>query len=216
MSEHRHQRFIIAAALAGLVGAGLWASGLVASAPPLILISADVFSAVYLLLILAMARRLTPDILRRRAAGADEGVPLIVLIAVGIVATSLTAIFLVLGAPGGAHVGGRALALGSVPLGWAMLHTVFAFHYAGAFYAPLAGSPGTGDAGRLEFSKTREPGIWDFLYFSFVVGMTAQVSDVVVAESGMRKLVLSHSVLAFFFNTVIVALAVNSVISLGP
>lgn len=214
MSEHRHQRFVIAAVVAGISGAGLWLGGLVASVPPLVLIVADVFSTLYLALMLAQAARLTPDDLRRHAAEADEGVPLIVLIAVGIVATSLTAIFLVLSAPGGVQAMARALSLASIPLGWAMLHTVFAFHYAGAFYAP-SGLDAGGDAGGIEFRQTEEPGVWDFLYVSFVIGMTAQVSDVVVVETPMRKLVLAHSVLAFFYNTVILALAVNSAISLG-
>ncbi len=212
LREHRHQRFVIAAALAALGGAGLWLGGVVTSLPPLVLIVVDVFSTLYLLLMLAQAARLTPDDLRRHAAEADEGIPLIVLIAVGIVATSLTAIFLVLSAPGGG-AGGGALSLGSIPLGWAMLHTVFAFHYAGVFYAPADADHG--DAGGIAFPETGEPGVWDFLYFSFVIGMTAQVSDATVSQTGMRRLVLAHSVLAFFYNTVILALAVNAAINLG-
>ncbi len=211
MGEHRHRRFIIAAAVAATTGVVLWSGGVVTALPPLILIAADVFSVLYLALMLAQAPRLTPEVLRQHAAEADEGLPLIVLVAVGIVGTSLTAIFLVLSAPGGTDAPLRALSLGSIPLGWAMLHTVFAFHYAGEFYAPVAG----GDAGGIDLPGTTEPGLWDFVYVSFVVGMTAQVSDVVVTQTGMRRLVLAHSVLAFFYNTVILALAVNAAVSLG-
>ena len=54
-----------------------------------------------------------------------------------------------------------------------------------------------------------EPGSWDFLYYSFVVGMTAQVSDVQVLSTAMRRVTLAHGVVSFFYNTVLLALAVN-------
>ena len=57
--------------------------------------------------------------------------------------------------------------------------------------------------------------IWDFLYFSFTIGMTAQVSDVVVTAGGLRRVVLLHSIGAFFYNTVILALAVNAGLALS-
>ena len=212
--EHRHRNFILSAILALVSGAVIRATGGVTLALPLVLIVADMFSAFYLVLLLSQAAGLTPDVLRRHATDADEGLPLILMVAVGIVATSMTAIFLVLAAPGGVSVAGGALALCSVPLGWAMLHSVFAFHYAREFYTPQEGD-GARDTGGLEFPGTPEPGIWEFLYFSFVIGMTAQVSDVVVKRTPMRRLALSHSVLAFFFNTVILALAVNAAVNLG-
>jgi uncharacterized membrane protein len=214
--EHRHRNFILSAILALVSGAVIRATGGVTLALPLVLIVADMFSALYLVLLLSQAAGLTPDVLRRHATDADEGLPLILLVAVGIVATSMTAIFLVLAAPGGVSVAGGGLALCSVPLGWAMLHSVFAFHYAREFYTPQEGEgDGARDTGGLEFPGTPEPGIWEFLYFSFVIGMTAQVSDVVVKRTPMRRLALSHSVLAFFFNTVILALAVNAAVNLG-
>jgi uncharacterized membrane protein len=96
----------------------------------------------------------------------------------------------------------------SVPLGWATPHTVMAFHYAHLFYA---GHPSSHlvDAGGLAFPGTREPRSWDFLYYSFVVGMTAQVSDVQVVSTSMRQITLVHGMVSFFVNTVIIALAVN-------
>ena len=63
------------------------------------------------------------------------------------------------------------------PLGWFMLHTMMAFHYAYLFYSEPPGKEG---GGGLVFPDTKEPGAADFLYYSFVVGMTAQVSDVQV------------------------------------
>ena len=65
----------------------------------------------------------------------------------------------------------------------------------------------------LKFPGTGEPGSWDFLYFSFVVGMTAQVSDVQVLTTQMRRATLKHSIVSFFFNTVLIAMAVNAVVA---
>jgi uncharacterized membrane protein len=83
-----------------------------------------------------------------------------------------------------------------------------ALHYAHLFYsAPtLHDGPATGG---LQFPETQEPEPWDFLYYSFVIGMTAQVSDVQVCSVAMRRVTLAHGVVSFFFNTVILALAVN-------
>jgi uncharacterized membrane protein len=97
-----------------------------------------------------------------------------------------------------------------VPLNWATLHTIMAFHYAHLFYAPSEeGGAKMRDAAGLEFPKTKEPSVADFVYFSFVVGMTAQTSDVDVTSRVMRNTTIAHAVVAFFFNTVILALAVN-------
>ena len=114
-------------------------------------------------------------------------------------------------APGG-HRRYRAgiLAVASVPLGWLTLHTLAAFHYANLFYAP---EPGGGEAGGLDFPGTEDPGPWDFLYFAFVIGMTAQVSDVVVRTTAMRRTTLAHGIGSFFYNTVILALAVNAAVA---
>ncbi len=77
------------------------------------------------------------------------------------------------------------------------------------FYRPEAGQ----SAGGLAFPETETPSAWDFLYMSFVVGMTAQVSDVVTTATPMRRMVLAHSVASFFYNTVILALAVNAAVT---
>ena len=78
------------------------------------------------------------------------------------------------------------------------------------YYAPA----GDGDAGGLEFPQTPEPGLWDFLYYAYVVGMTAQVSDVAVTREAQRRITLVHGIFSFFYNTVILALAVNAAANL--
>jgi uncharacterized membrane protein len=84
---------------------------------------------------------------------------------------------------------------------WSLIHTIFALHYAHLFYGK--------DKAGLIFPGNSEPNYWDFMYYSFVVGMTFQVSDVQIASHELRRLTLVHGVLSFFFNTVILALAVS-------
>jgi uncharacterized membrane protein len=97
-----------------------------------------------------------------------------------------------------------------VLLGWLTLHTVAAFRYAHLYYTPVpSGTGASRDAGGLAFPSTSEPGPWDFLYYSLVIGMTSQVSDVQTLSAEMRRTTLVHGVTSFFFNTVILALAVN-------
>ena len=72
-----------------------------------------------------------------------------------------------------------------------------------------------GDEKDLDFPGQGDPGAWDFLYYSFVVGMTAQVSDVQVTTTVMRRATLLHGVVSFFFNTVFIAMAVNAGVALA-
>lgn len=202
-----------AAALIGLaVGA---ACGFLSQPQPFV-IGGDAFFAVYLVLMAWHAKDLTPHDLRRRATFEDEGMPLIALITVGAIGLSLGSLFTTLGRDDGPGTLGLALSLVSVPLGWLTLHTVAAFRYGHLYYsrADAAGEKPQ-DAGGLGFPKTDEPSSWDFLYHSFVVGMTAQVSDVQVLTPKMRRLVLIHGIAAFFYNTVLLAFAVNVAVNMG-
>ena len=105
------------------------------------------------------------------------------------------------------------LGLATVVLSWSLLHTVFGLRYAHAFYGD-SGPPGESlHAGGLVFPGKRKPDYFDFAYYSFVVGMTCQVSDVQITSYRMRRLTLLHSVLAFGFNTIILALLINTVSS---
>jgi len=104
----------------------------------------------------------------------------------------------------------RMLLVGAtIAASWTLVHTVFALHYAHHYYGdgPIPGP--SDDRGGLAFPGDLPPDYWDFLYFSFVVGMTCQVSDVQVTSRPMRRITLGHGVLSFFFNTVILALAIN-------
>ncbi len=175
------------------------------------LLGADAFFATYLVLTLHLAQTASPDVLRRTVEQDDEGLPFILALAVGVIGISLTSILLVLNAEGTPSATAKILALGSVPLGWAMLHSLLAFHYAHLFYRPVAADT----KGGLNFPRTKTPGPWDFLYFSFGIGMTAQVSDITTTSMPMRKMVTGHAVASFFYNTVILALAVNAAVTAG-
>jgi uncharacterized membrane protein len=94
---------------------------------------------------------------------------------------------------------------------WTLTHTIFALHYTHHFYGDDEALEGQQDRGGMEFPGGNSPDYWDFLYFSFVIGMTCQVSDVVVTSRSARRMVLAHGVLTFFFNTFILALSVNFV-----
>ena len=93
-------------------------------------------------------------------------------------------------------------------------HTTAAFHYAHRFYSERDRQGGERhDRRGLVFPGAEEPGTWDFLYHAFVIGMTAQVSDVQISDTSMRRLALFHSAASFFFNTVILALVVSVVLA---
>ena len=108
------------------------------------------------------------------------------------------------------HVSLTFLALG---FSWLLIHTRFAFHYAHCYYFVGRQQHAERDGG-LDFPGEREPDYLDFAYFSFVIGMTSQVSDVLVTSRPMRRLILMHGLLAFGFNVVVVALSVNIFASL--
>lgn len=173
-----------------------------------LLIAGDVFFIVYLVLTALLALGGTAADMRKRAAYEDEGGFIIILMTVIASAISLGAIFTLVNREGTAGLQ-LVLAASSIPLGWITLHTVMAFHYAHLYYTPHHGGAKRSDCGGLEFPGTREPQTWDFIYQSFVVGMTCQVSDVPVTSTALRRLTMAHSVVSFFFNTTVIALAVN-------
>lgn len=204
----RHTRIIIAFAL-GLLAAALAPLGLGDRA----LLGADLFFLTYLVLTSRVIRRLTPaDLRHHHGDDTDEGARLIVALAFAGVAVSLLAVLASLLGKGTGWQWQPVLAVASVPLGWATLHTVMAFHYAGLYYGTSGAGP---DAGGLGFPGKGDPGVWDFLYFSLTLGMCSQTSDVTVETSDLRRVVALHAVTAYFYNTVILALAVNAALSVG-
>jgi uncharacterized membrane protein len=199
-----------------LLGAGVFAADAASSGPVRLIAAGDTFFTVYLVQFARFMTEATPDRFRDKASYGDEGVFLIFLITSAAVIISFAAIFTLVNRDLHTSLFELALSVASVPLAWLMFHTVAAFHYAHRYYTKRGG-PGGGreDMRGLAFPGTKEPVAWDFLYYAFVIGMTAQVSDVQVYDTRMRRLTLIHGIASFFFNTVIFALAVNVVVNLG-
>ncbi len=170
----------------------------------------DAFFLLYLCMGFVLAGGLTHSDLDQRASDEDEGILIVLILTLAAISLSTADIFTALNqkpAPAPLWLG---IALLSAPLGWATLHTISAFHYANLHY--FCDDDGA-CVPALKFPETEKPGPWDFIYFSFVIGMTAQVSDVLVQTTRMRRSVLFHSVVSFFFNTVLIAMAVNAAVA---
>src|SRR5260370_30306487 len=115
---------------------------------------------------------------------------------------------------GGYFIVHLLLTLLTVVFSWTLVHTVYGLRYAHAFYGDSDESGGHQHGGGLIFPGDRPPNYFDFAYFSFVIGMTCQVSDVQITSRRMRRIALVHSILSFGFNTMILAVLVNTVSSL--
>jgi uncharacterized membrane protein len=206
----RHIRFVVA------LGCGLaaFAIGRLADLPVALLAGGDVFYGVFLGLSLILVAGQSASDLERRAQNEDEGVAVVFLIIVATMLFFVVAVFEALAGRHGGEVAPLLLAGLGAPLGWLVLHTAMAFRYADLHYFddPFTTAD---NAGNLDFPGGGKPCAWDFLYFSFVIGMTCQVSDVAVRSTVMRRAVLWHGLAAFFFNTVFIAMAVNAAVAMA-
>jgi uncharacterized membrane protein len=165
------------------------------------LIAWDVTVVVYLVAAYTMIWRSDASHIRRHAVAADDGRFAILSLTAGAALASLVAII--------AEIGGSGrttqqimLAIATIALSWAMVHTTFALHYGHDYYRPR-------EAGGLKFPDEDKPDYWDFVYFSFVIGMTAQVSDVAITDRVIRRTATAHGIISFVFNTALLALMVN-------
>lgn len=173
------------------------------------LIAWDIGIAIYLLAIWLQTRRATSKHMIERAAKVDDGRYFVLFVSLGAVLASLTAIILELQArlePGmtkNVHV---AFVFVTVALSWLFVHTSFAKHYAHEFFGPDGAG---GIRGGLIFPGGEEPDFGDFTHFALVIGVAAQTADIQISAKPIRHVVTLHGVLAFVFNTVILALTIN-------
>ncbi|MES2332573.1 MAG: DUF1345 domain-containing protein [Bacteroidota bacterium] len=146
----------------------------------------------------------------------DEGIKAIFAIVLVAVCFSLFGALLLLKEPSG-NTGSKIVhilvSLSPVLLSWILLHTIFTVRYAHLYNDHNKLNSGT-DTGGIDFPTKAQPDYVDFAYFSFVIGMTFQVSDVQVNSRVIRRFVLLHSLISFIFNTTIVALTINAVAGL--
>ena len=208
---HHHRWFYLAALIAG----SAWVLTDMVIPTLRLFVAGDTFYLSYLILTASLVFRMSASELRRKAAVDDEGIVFIGLMTALAVGFSLFSIFELLNQRDKPDALRLVLSIGSAPLAWSVLHTVAAHHYAHRYFADADPGAKVLDAGGLTFPDAKEPGMWDFLYYSFVIGMTAQVSDIQVTSTSMRKVTLVHSVVSFFLNTVLIALAVNVAVALA-
>jgi uncharacterized membrane protein len=164
----------------------------------------DIFVTFYLVLAYIMMFRSGLPHIKRNAVLQDDGRFLILLVTALGAFASLAAIVSELGA---AHRSPPELvfATATIALSWAAVHTAFALHYAHDYYRGAK-------PGGLQFPSGDQhdhADYWDFVYFSFVIGMTAQVSDVGITDKTIRRTATVHGIISFGFNTALVALMVN-------
>jgi len=172
--------------------------------PTRLVVGWDVFAALYLVLAYSMMLRCDIGHIRLSAVLQDDGRFLILLLTAFGALASLGAIVFELGASKG-NPAGMILAVVTIVLSWAIVHTAFALHYAHDFYRGKR-------PGGLQFPSGDahvEADYWDFVYFSFVIGMTAQVSDVGITDKIIRRTATVHGIISFVFNTALLALMVN-------
>jgi uncharacterized membrane protein len=171
------------------------------------LVAWDIGIGLYIILAIEMMARSDVHEIRARAADQDEGAIMILVVTVATAMASLLAIVALLGtsAVAGEHRRPMDLLLATVTIGlsWFLIHTMFALHYAHEFYDQL-GAPGLAFPG-----GDGKPDYWDFVYFSLIIGMTAQVADVGITTKEIRRTVTAHSVVSFFFNVALLAITVN-------
>ncbi len=209
-SETTGPQRLIYGALAGAAGAAL--------AGPLDGVARGLFGwccgvAVYLTLAWWLAVSFDAGQTRRRAQSLDQPHLLLLVsmlitvgVSVGAVAMLLVQVKPLHGMQRSVHI---AIALAALAASWLMIQTIYAFHYAHRYYRDeKRHAP---DASGLDFPGKLDPDYFDFLYYSHVVGMTSQVSDVQVTSREMRRITLVHSVLSFAFNILVLALGINVV-----
>jgi uncharacterized membrane protein len=169
----------------------------------------DCATGLYLTLAVVMMAKSNFDTIRYRAALEDEGQMMILaltiitaLISLGGIVVEMATAKALKGHHEWQHI---ALAGLTVLLSWTFTHTMFAIHYAHEYYA----GPENELAEGLEFPGNEPADYWDFVYYSFIIGTACATADVNVTSKNMRKITTLHCVVAFFFNTTILALTVN-------
>ncbi|MDB5029897.1 DUF1345 domain-containing protein [Mucilaginibacter sp.] len=188
------------------------------SAPAVALITWIAFALAVIIMDWIIILNAHPREIRKIAKLQDSSRTLIFLFVVAASIISLGAILFLLkstkGQPGANVTGHILLAMASVVVSWWLVHTLFTMRYAHMYYDTDTDDGQTKPLGGLQFPVETEPDYLDFIYFSFVIGMTFQVSDIEITDRHIRRLAWMHGLISFAFNTAIVALSINIVSSM--
>ncbi|MGH7025757.1 DUF1345 domain-containing protein [Brevundimonas sp.] len=159
-----------------------------------------------------LVRARSVEAIRRRAAELDQAGGAVLPLSLLAAAASVFIIVMEAADGGKPSAAGALFSIGVIALSWLFVHVIFALHYAHAFYAPA--ETGKGDRQGLIFPGEDEADYWDFLHFALIIGVASQTADIQISSRRLRRIATLHSLVAFLFNTVILALAVNMAVSL--
>ena len=178
---------------------------------PRILVAWDAAVALYITTMLAAMARVKPTkaAMRERAQHYDEGRFVVLFLAIATAMLSLAAIVhALIAAREGGNMLAHVLLVGvTVVCSWLFVHFIFALHYAHVYYDEHKGGLCEG----LAFpGGDTVPDYGDFLYFSYIIGTSAQTADTDITSRHMRRIALAHCIIAFFFNTTVLALTINA------
>ena len=174
----------------------------------------DVACVAFIALVLIEMKDEEAEDIRRVVAQQDEGQGMIVLVVLLAAGASLAAVGLELSLAKDDHGLFKTLRVAvaglTVALSWFTVQLIFALHYAHEYYAPDKSTPETGDVvGGLDFPGEDQPDYWDFLHFSVVIGVANQTADIAFSARKLRHIGTVHGIVAFTFNTVVLALTIN-------
>jgi len=207
-----HYRLYISLAVAAIV---FFCTRAVLSTAGVVLVTWSSFAFMVIVMDWILILTCHPKEVRKLAKLEDSSRTLIFIFVIGAALVSLVAILFLLKADkhlSDAEVTGHViLSMVSVVISWWLVHTIFTMRYAHMFFSTDPDGDGKKPIGGLQFPGDEEPDYLDFVYFSFVLGTTFQVSDVEIASRRIRRLALVHGLIAFAFNTAILALSINVV-----
>jgi uncharacterized membrane protein len=199
-------------AFAGGLAVGMgchWLGGFYPSTS--VILGWDATCLTYIALMMHNIAKRSPEEMRERAARDDQSRGVILVIVLVAAVASVVAVGLELSLAKKASDLERtvrvALAFVTVASSWFMVHLMFALHYAHGYYD--CDAVALADVGGLKFPGDEPPDYWDFLHFSLIIGVASQTADIAITAKALRRLSTVHSLFAFAFNTVIVALTIN-------
>lgn len=207
----RHAAFIVGV----IVGAVVFIASLWLAPAFSVSLGANGLFVGFLLVSFLKLPHLTADYLRKNAREEDTPVMGIFLIVLIVVVASVVSLFLALGSGQTPDPWEVTISVVSVLLGWFTVQTMGALHYAYEYYQVEDAAEGAEIEGGLDFQGDEDPDGYDFMYFSYTVGTSVATSDTKVESHKMRRMVVVHLVFSHLFNTIILAAAVNVLLSLG-
>ena len=189
----------------------LFVAGVFVAIPPLgwgrgTMAAFDVAGIVFLLALVPLLQRGAAGQMRRQATANDANRAGLLVLTGLTMLVILTSVFKE--TQGKTNLIGTLLIIGTLVVAWLFSNTVYAMHYAHLYYSNDADDVGS-DSGGIDFPKCDEPDYWDFLYFSFTLGMTFQTSDVEISSRRVRRTVLGQCLAAFVFNIGVLAFSIN-------